>query len=234
MGFSPLACRGAVVWSDDFNTGFISDDWTICDNSTIVGGGGSNWSAANDYLQLEQEDWGIISHPSNVAYGTWSFDFKADETQVRGGALAGFSFISGNLYDWPTLGYSNIYYLSFDAISTDEGFEMRLRLAKRISGAQSDIEYSEDLVPITGWHHIDVTRTTAGLFSVYHNGSLVVQAADTDLDTSVMFWLLFRYGSMTDNILVDDTPPIDSLVIVIIGASAVVIIAVVLIFLKRR
>ncbi|MFX1416824.1 MAG: hypothetical protein ACFFC0_08425, partial [Promethearchaeota archaeon] len=58
MGFSPLACRGAVVWSDDFNDRDF-EGWTVSDNSTIDGGGGSDWSAANQYLQLEQEDWGI-------------------------------------------------------------------------------------------------------------------------------------------------------------------------------
>ena len=79
-----------------------------------------------------------------------------------------------------------------------------------------------------------MTRTKAGLFSVYHNGSLVVQAVDTDLDTSEMFWLFFRYGSMTDNIVVDDAPPIDWLPIAIMGASAVVIVAVVVIILRRK
>ena len=39
MGYSPLACRGAVVWSDDFNDGNY-DGWTICDNSTLNDG---NW-----------------------------------------------------------------------------------------------------------------------------------------------------------------------------------------------
>ena len=238
MGFCPLAGRSTVAWSDDFNDGNY-DGWTICDNRTFIGGRGSDWSASNLYLQIDQEDFGIISHPSNVAYGTWSFDFKADETQVGSGAMAGFSFISGNLYDWSTLETDwTIYYLSCDAVPTAQGFEMRLRLAKRISGAQTDIEYSDTLVPLEGWHHIDVTRTEAGLFSVYHNGSLVVQAADTDLDSSEMFWLFFRYGSMTDNIVVDDeitiNPPIDWLSIAIIGGSAVVIIAVVVIFLRRR
>jgi predicted amidohydrolase YtcJ len=47
MGYCPLACRSAVIWSDDFNDGNY-DGWTIYENS-------SNWSAANYYLQLDQD-----------------------------------------------------------------------------------------------------------------------------------------------------------------------------------
>ena len=34
MGFSPLACRSAMVWSDDFNDGDY-DGWTICENLAL-------------------------------------------------------------------------------------------------------------------------------------------------------------------------------------------------------
>ncbi|MFW9967836.1 MAG: hypothetical protein ACFFEA_11855, partial [Candidatus Thorarchaeota archaeon] len=60
MGYFPLACEGAVVWSDDFND-LNYDGWTICDNSTLYNGdygfSGSNWTAADGYLQIE-EGWG--------------------------------------------------------------------------------------------------------------------------------------------------------------------------------
>ncbi|MHA1958364.1 MAG: hypothetical protein ACW968_15735, partial [Candidatus Thorarchaeota archaeon] len=70
---TPLSCRADIVWSDDFNDGNY-DGWTICENPGL-NYNSSNWSAANNYLQLDQEDWGTITHPSNIAYGTWSFDF---------------------------------------------------------------------------------------------------------------------------------------------------------------
>jgi hypothetical protein len=242
MGYIPLASRGAVVWSDDFTDGDY-DGWTICDNQTLYRGewgwSGSSWSAANHYLQIEagygQAGWGIISHPSNVAYGKWRFDFKTDETQIDAGVLGSFRFISGNFYDWSDYDTdSNLYNLGFDAIATAEGFEMSLYLGKRVDGVSTDIVSSDALIPIAGWHQIEVTRTTTGLFSVYHNGSLMLQAVDTDHTTSVMFWLWFGQGSMTDNIVVDDAPPPDLLLIAIIGAAAVVIIVVLVIFLKRR
>ncbi len=79
-----------------------------------------------------------------------------------------------------------------------------------------------------------MTRTTAGLFSVYHDGSLMVQGTDTDITTSEMLWLWFAYESIIDNIVVDDAPPLDWLLIAVVGGSAVVIIAVAVVFLRRR
>ena len=111
---------------------------------------------------------------------------------------------------------------------------MEFRLGGLVDGVDTLIDSTEDLFSIAGLHHIEVTRTTAGLFSVYHNGSLVMQGENSTIVTSEMFWLWFAYESITDNIEVDDAPPIDLVVIVIIGASAVVIIAVVVIFLRRR
>jgi hypothetical protein len=240
MGFYPLACRGAVVWSDDFNDGNY-DGWTICDNSTLDDGdwgwSGSNWTAADGYLQIEagygDAGWGIISHPSNVAYGTWSFDFKTNWAQGRPGNIANFEFMGGNFYDWDDWEDGSGYWINLATVATAEGYDMRFRLGKAVSTNVTFIDSSEP-VPILGWHHIEITRTTGGLFSVYHNGSLILQGADTDIGTSEMFWLWFAYESMIDNIVVDDAPPIDWLPIAIIGASAVVIIAVVVIILRRR
>ncbi|MHA2350713.1 MAG: hypothetical protein ACXADL_13910, partial [Candidatus Thorarchaeota archaeon] len=95
MGYSPLASRSAEVWSDDFDDGNY-DGWTICENPDLFIAD-SNWSAADYCLEIVQEDWGIISYPSSVAYGTWSFDFKANESQVTSGAQAEIVFISSNL-----------------------------------------------------------------------------------------------------------------------------------------
>ncbi|MFX1510917.1 MAG: hypothetical protein ACFFBR_11530, partial [Promethearchaeota archaeon] len=91
-------------------------------------------------------------------------------------------------------------------------------------------------VPAAGWHHIDVTRTTAGLFSVYHNDALIIQGVDTDINTSEILWLWFDTWTMIDNIVVDDavftTLP---WVPIVIGISvAVVVIVVVIVFLRRR
>ncbi|MHA2068561.1 MAG: hypothetical protein ACXABY_29720, partial [Candidatus Thorarchaeota archaeon] len=202
MGYSPLASRSAVVWSDDFNDGNY-DGWTICNNP--VYNSGSEWSADNNHLQLDQDiwcdffgvNWGIISYPSEVAYGTWSFDFKFDEAQLESGDFASISFISNSL-DGDSINDWRCYWIFFDAVTTSE-FEIKLR-----KNVMTILDTYETLVPVAGWHHIEVTRTTAGLFSVYHNGALIMEAEDTAIDTSELFVFSPQAGAMFDNIVVDD------------------------------
>ena len=245
MGFSPLACRSAMVWSDDFNDGDY-DGWTICENLALgskwptAGYNGSQWSATNSYLQLDQEGWGVMTRPSNVAYGTWSFDFKFNETQIGYGSDAAVVIISSDdilTDDWDDPEYFEIY-IHFEVSTLEEPHNFTLFLKKYHDGDRTIID-SVWHVPVAGWHHIDVTRNTTGWFSVYHNGSPIMEGGDTDIDTSELFWLQFEEWQMIDNVVVSDTvditpEPFDWLPIAIIGASAVVIIAVLVIILKRR
>ncbi len=235
MGFYPQACSGVVVWSDDFDDG-NHDGWTICENTVIVPE--SNWTASNNYLELNQEEWGAISHPSNVAYGTWSFDFKANETQVESGTFSSIAFISNNITNLADFNDWTCYWIYFEAISTSEGLSFTIKLRKNVL---TIIDSSETNVPIAGWHHMKVTRTETGLFSVYHNGSPIMQGEDTDIDTTELFVFgIVESGGMIDNIVVDNEiappppAPIDWVLIATIGASAVVIVAVLVIILRRR
>lgn len=223
MGFSPLASRCAVVWSDDFNDGDY-DGWIIYEN-------GSNWSATNKYLQIDQGSVGGISHPSTVAYGTWSFDYKVNETSFDGTAV---DFISNDVNE-VGIGYWNCYWLSFALAYTQEsrGIALSLHYYNYSTGGVT-IDSAEDYIPLAGWHHIEVTRTRAGLFSVYHNDSLIMQGEHTEMETSELFVLNGDHLEMYDNIVVSDDSDPDWLLIAAIGVSAVVIIAVVVIILKRR
>lgn len=234
MGYLPLACRGAVVWSDDFNDGNY-DGWTIC--SPSWGNPPSKWSAADYYLQIEQEAWGTISHPSTVAYGTWSFDFKANLTQVTAGQGLSINFISNDLNnatEVPTSNDWSCYGFKILAAATTQGNEFFLSLAKLVGGVFTVLDSSDGYLPIVGWQHIDVSRTTGGLFHVYVNNSLILQATDTDMTTSELFVVNLADWNMIDNVVVDDAPPIEWPTIVIIVASAVVIVVVLVIILKRR
>jgi hypothetical protein len=245
MGYCPLACEGTVVWSDDFNDGDY-DGWTICDNTASFNGSygfsGSNWSAANNYLQLDHEYWGIITHPSSVAYGTWSFDLKANETQVGLGTGVEVVFISNNaVLTSDDYGNDSICcWLHFHVFSHEEPYNYTISLGRRIGENVTTID-SYTKVPVAGWQHFDVTRNTTGWFSVYLNDSPIpiMEGEETEIDTSELFWLWFEDWQMIDNIVVDDeilppTEPPDWLTIGIIGASAVVIIAVLVIILRRR
>ncbi|MFW9850735.1 MAG: hypothetical protein ACFFF4_16535 [Candidatus Thorarchaeota archaeon] len=238
MGYSPIAVSSTEVWSDNFNDGNY-DGWTICENTAIISP--STWSAADNYLQIDQEDWGIISHPSDTAYGTWSFDVKGDEALVDSASHASIEFISTNVTTLDDLNDWTCYWIYFTVSSVSEGKMYTLKLRKNVNTV---LAFYDTPVPVGGWQHIDVTRTAAGMFSVYLNGSLVMQVGDNDITTSDMFTLSPNKWHMIDNIVVDDeitiTPttttdvPVDW-TLIIIGVTVVVIVLVlVIIVLKRR
>jgi hypothetical protein len=233
MGYTPIASRGAVVWSDDFDDGDY-DGWSICSNTVI--NPPSDWSAANYHLQVLQGDSGTISHPSNVAYGTWSFDFKANGTQVTMGQGLSIGFISNDINnvtdvadpeDW------SCYGLKIRAAIVTEGQKFYLSLTKWYRGVFTILDDTDSYLPVVGCHHIDVSRTIEGLFHVYVNGSLVMQGEDNEMTTSKLFVVSLADWNMIDNVVVDDAPPTDWLPIAIVGVSAVAIIVVVVIFLRR-
>jgi len=233
--------NATVVWTDDFDDGNYNG-WTMC--SPSWGNPPSNWSAANYYLQIEQEGWGSISHPSNVAYGTWSFDFKANGTEVALGEGVSIAFVSNDVHnatevptgdDWSCYG--------FKALGTDAGF--RLYLLKWHGGDRTDIDYNQTLLPVEGWHHIEISRTQDGLFGLYHNGSLVIQGVDTELTTSELIVVSLSDGFMIDNIVVDDEvpttttptstpPPIDPVLFGLIGGTGVGVVILLAIVYRRR
>jgi len=224
MGYSPLACEGTVVWSDDFNDGNYNG-WTINENPAL--GTGSNWSAANHYLEFNQSGYGVISHPSSVVYGTWSFDVKPHES-----SFTEVPFISNNVSELADINDWVGYWINF-AASADN---IILSLRKNSGGVMAIVDSYDTPIPISGWHHIEVTRTTAGLFSVSRNGSLIMQGVDTEIDTSVMFAVYAENSQAIDNIVVDDQFPIsiDWVLIIEIAVLAVAIVVVLVIILKRR
>ena len=243
MGYSPLACSGAVVWSDDFNDG-NDIGWATCLNDVFSNG--SEWTAADNYLRLvesdddnDQElDWGIKSHPSDVVYGTWSFDFRFNETQVEVGTFASIMFISDYFLNHDDFNDWTAYWVYFEATTTSE---LTVRLRKN---TLTILDTYETTIPVAGWHSMNVTRTEAGLFKVYHNGDLIMQAEDTAIDASEVFAFAGNEVAIIDNVVVYDevhtqtpttTPePIDWLLVSALGASAVVILVVLVVILKRR
>jgi hypothetical protein len=243
--------NATVVWSDDFNDGNY-DGWTICNNTILENGGyglaNSNWSAVDNCLQVNHEDYGIITHPSDVAYGKWSFDFRANESQVYEGQSALIEFIANNEIlstdNWNDPVSYYIRYMVFAGPEEDKNFTLQLR--KWYDGVATTIDTYQTPV-VTGWHHFDVTRNTTGWFSVYLNGSPVLEGEDTDITTSELFWLWFEKGQMIDNIVVDDdwnfttTTTLDgtdgdtTFMLIIAGVGvAVVVIVLAIIFLRRR
>ncbi|MFX1606530.1 MAG: hypothetical protein ACFFDD_11565 [Promethearchaeota archaeon] len=251
MGYFPLLCEGDLVWSDDFNDGNY-DGWTICENPNIISG--SNWSVANNDLQLDQTtwcdfweiNWGLISYPSDIAYGTWSFDFKANEslivseqdTTVPENIVQSFSivFISNDIDNLDDINDWKCYWIHFKAEPGGNSFVIYLR-----KNLMTVIDRAGTLVPVAGWHHINVTRDTAGYFEVYHNDILIMQGMDTEIDTSELFVCCAQNGAMFDNIVVDDEILIDPqpyiapmTMILLVGGGIAAIIVIVLVVWKVR
>ncbi|MHA1907817.1 MAG: hypothetical protein ACW98Y_11025 [Candidatus Thorarchaeota archaeon] len=111
-----------------------------------------------------------------------------------------------------------------------------INLAKRFDGVRTILD-SHSQVPVAGWHHFDVTRDTTGLLSVDLNGSRIMQAEDTDIDTSEMFWLWFSNGGMIDNIEVVTTTPDgqgNMTTLLIIAGSGIAVVVIVLVVWKTR
>jgi len=176
---------------------------------------------------LDQSGWGIISHPSNVAYGTWSFDIKTSESSD-----AEIVFISNNITDLDTFSEWTGYWINFIASSEN----LALSLRKQYEGDWSIVGSYATPIPAAGWHHIEVTRTTTGQFTVMHNGSLIIQEVDIDIDTSEMFAVYVENWQMIDNIIVDNEVQSSSidLILIAIVTSTVAIIAVLIIILRRK
>jgi hypothetical protein len=252
--------NAAVIWEDDFDDGTYAPEWTICDNLTsegfyngAFGWNGSTWSATNNYLEkVGHDEWGVISQPSNKAYGRWSFDFKTNGSTIF--------FISNNYYDFDDFEADlNSYYITFDVDTYYDTFS--ITLAKGLNDTRT-ILGTHYQVPVADWHHLDVTRNTTGYFSVYLDRSQnpIIEEEDTDIDTSEMFWLWYYQGEMIDNIVVDDDwnytittttttttatstsptttpttpPPLPWDLIAIGGGVAVLVIVLVVVFSRRR
>ncbi len=174
MGCVPLACRSAEVWADNFNDGTYEPEWTVVVNPELYGGdfgfNGSEWSAANGYLQMIQSStsWGVIEHFSDVVSGSWSFDIQLNLTQVPPGRIVAVNFIGNDLHNLNDENETESYMIQFRTVGSAPDYDIILRLWRIIRGNDFPINISE-AIPAAGWHHIDVTRTVTGLFSLYLN-----------------------------------------------------------------
>ena len=176
--FMVFPCEAAAVWSDNFNDKSY-DGWT--EISGI-------FSAEENTLKTPFKALNMISHPSTVATGTWSFDIY-----IPSGRLGQIHFVGvlGKTYDLHV------------------GTEF-IDLYKIMDGSLTTMLASYGAYSFSGWQHIDITRDEDGKICVYKNGRLVIDVIDTSITTSEYF--LFVTGSPEmelDNIVVRNTvePP---------------------------
>jgi hypothetical protein len=186
-------------WSDDFNDGNF-DDWTVTRGE---------FSVSSNTLKGVTSTWNHIEHNSTTTVGTWSFDYN-----MYGGPDGIWQEADGGLVIWlianghhsvdPSQGASG-YFIYFhphdDAIELwmdpgDDGYN------RVLIGSWSPPDFIK-------WWHVDVTRDSEGLFTVYLDGVSRIQGTDTTYNTSVFFGFLGYNQQEMDNVDVQDVvvPP---------------------------
>ena len=172
--------RAAEVWSDDFNdTNY---------NGWVVETGA--FTAADSTLRCTSVTLSAIHHSSAVATGTWSFDFVFSDS-VHVSAVY---FAVGAIND----------------IMGDQGYQVTIHnygvtLYEVTDAATHILDSYTASTTIQGRQSIDITRDTGGLFRVYVNDTLVMEATNT-VHTTVNYFLLHMFeDDSVDNIVVSNT-----------------------------
>lgn len=196
-----------VSWSDDFSDGNL-DGWTIQNgnfsvvNGTLLAAGGIIFDY---YDPLNQ-----ISHPSSIAYGTWSFDVKVNTTSI---ATVEVFDVYLAIEEWRTKEDQDGYILTISpdpsggafGIKTP-GFYLRyesLEISEIILGEYAGLEVYPNGLPDV--FHVDVTRNMDGHFNLFVDGTLKLEAMDNTQTSSNVFGFRASDGYAFDNISIDDS-----------------------------
>ena len=183
-----------AVWSDDFDDKQL-DGWTLQ----------GNFAADEGTLKaLEcpacEGGMNLASHPSSIAYGTWSFDAYISSALAPRLAVM---FISDFPPNVPPPADQEIHAYMLEILELDKTALNLVKLTGR--GENQTPAYlasyraTRDL---RGWLHVDITRETDGRFRVYLNRKLVMEAVDTLITTSQNFGFMAPAGKALDNIVV--------------------------------
>jgi hypothetical protein len=185
--YTTFPCKAAPVWSDNFDDGNY-DGWTVLNGT---------FSAGDHTLRNIGRKGGLIVHPSPVTTGTWSFDvLGVNDTDI--------GFMS--TYPAPLSGMVCLDWGQYHSPKTE--WELNLQ-----SGGWTNLG-TWTYGTITGWQHVDITRSSDGRICVYQNGTLVVDTFCTSITGSQYFWVCFslladfkiqNVEGAIDNIVVSNT-----------------------------
>jgi len=187
--FMTFPCEAATVWSDDFDDGDY-EEWTVTNGTFIVEDG---------VLKNGPGDYNVRVHSSSVAFGTWSFDIL-----VSSAARTGVIFIGTHPVSYTT------DYPGFPLPRQGLGIQpwsSGFRLSRiRDNSVVASIPTSGFAAPAgtSGWHHIDITRSSDGRICVYNNGTFVYDTVDESVTSTSELFEVYIEGAI-DNIVVSDT-----------------------------
>ncbi|MFX0108115.1 MAG: hypothetical protein ACFE7R_07520 [Candidatus Hodarchaeota archaeon] len=231
LAYIPSPGAAALVWSDNFDDLNI-DDWTSI-SCTVEDGTlrGIDPPPPPDHVPAS-----LAYRPSEVAYGTWKFDIT--EVGEWGEELDIFRIYlittEPELINW------SYYALKITHASNLEGQRLSYKLEKVFQdGVHVNLDtHLGETQPLTTkgtFMKFAITRTTAGHFLVYMNGTVIMDAVDNEIKTSEFFGFYAWRDFALDNVEVYDTIEVGLPLTLIVSVSAVIIIVVVvIIFLKRR
>ena len=228
LAFGPRPVAADLVWSEDFDEG-PGEEWTEIGDPTY----------ADDNCRGKPGERAILTiyRQSSVSVGSWSFDIRYVKEFVRDFRYVpnevSVRFMSSDPEAMPWISYA----LQISPATTATGGYLLYKIVKNPEDAGGDVlaDYEDsEISNMHGMHHFKITRDGAGHVTVLLNGTVIMQAADTDITTSEYFAVFFGADFSIDNIVADDTPPGVPLELLAVGAGAVAIVVITLVALKRR
>ncbi len=171
-------CSAAVVWTDNFEDGDISD-WTVELGTFSVADGSLRGSGATN----------AIRHASATAYGTWSFD-----AEIVGMSSVYVSFLAGETSGGIA---TSCYCLRINR------FDMQLLQSTNYQNTL--LNTYDPAENIAGWLHIEVIRDASGHFTISVNGTLQLEATDTTHGSSNYFVYYCNADCAIDDIEINDS-----------------------------
>jgi len=228
LAFGPRQVAADLVWSEDFDDG-PGGEWTEV--------GDTDYANENCRGKPGERACAIIYRTSSVSVGSWSFDIRYVREFVRDFRYVpnevSVRFMSSDPEGVPWISHA----LQISPATTATGGYLLYKIVRNPEDAGGDVlaDYDDpELSNMHGVHHFKITRDGAGGITVLLNGTVIMQATDTEITTSEYFAVFFGADFSIDNIVVDDTPPGISLELLAVAAGVFAIVLITLVALKRR
>lgn len=219
---SATRAQASIVWTEDFEAETLTDwdayGWVMSSDvhTTPIDSG---FSVIDGMLRAPNyADYGKkshINHDSATAYGTWSFDWL-----VSSPAHVGIEFMLTDLrtnFNLTGLHQNQVNFTGYAVLlvsfSASPGLGLQapgINLLKFVNrnnySLVTVLDTHKFAAEVVGPHHIEISRTLQGQFTVYYDSEVTLQGFDNITTTSEKFGITsWRGDSGIDNITISDT-----------------------------